>query len=202
VTNKRRRLTGVVVSNKMDKTVVVRVDRTFRHPLYGKVISESKRFMAHDEENGCELGDTVVMVESRPISRHKRWVVQTIVREDVSARTAEVDEVAEVPELEELQAVEEPEVYPEAEVDMPEEEAYKEMVPAPEEFDEVEAEAEAEVEAEVEEFEEVEAEAEEVEAEAAEEFVEPEAEEVEELEAEDAADAQDGDVDEDDEVAS
>ena len=79
MTNKRRRLTGVVVSNKMDKTVVVRVDRTFRHPLYGKVIRESKRFMAHDEDNGCELGDTVVMVESRPISKDKKWRLLEIV---------------------------------------------------------------------------------------------------------------------------
>ncbi len=178
MTNKRRRLTGVVVSNKMDKTVVVRVDRTFRHPLYGKVVSESKRFMAHDEYNGCELGDTVVMVESKPISRHKRWVVQTIVREDISARTAEVDEVAEVPELEEIQAVDVPEVY-----DMPEEEV--------EEVEEVYEEAyEAEV-------------YEEVEAEAAEEYVEAEAYdvEVEEVESEDVPEAQDEEYN-DDEVAS
>lgn len=100
MTNNRRRLTGYVVSNKMDKTVVVKVDRTYRHPLYGKVITESKRFMAHDEGNECEIGDTVVMVESRPISRHKRWVVQEIIREDASARTVEVAAVATVPEIE------------------------------------------------------------------------------------------------------
>jgi small subunit ribosomal protein S17 len=55
--------------------------------------------MAHDEHNDCQIGDTVVIVESRPLSRHKRWVVQSIVREDVSARTAEVDEVAAAPEI-------------------------------------------------------------------------------------------------------
>ncbi len=96
--NGRRRLTGTVVSNKMQKTVVVRVDRSYRHPLYGKVVRDSRKFMAHDENNDCQMGDTVVIVESRPLSRHKRWVVQTIIREDASARTAEVDEVAAAPE--------------------------------------------------------------------------------------------------------
>lgn len=89
--NNRRRLTGTVVSNKMQKTAVVQVEKTFRHPLYGKVISEAKRYMAHDEQNEAELGDTVVIVESRPISRHKRWVIQEIVRQDISAQQAEVD---------------------------------------------------------------------------------------------------------------
>ena len=96
--NSRRRLTGVVTSNKMDKTVVVRVDRTYRHPLYGKVVRSHKRFMAHDEHNDCQIGDTVILVESRPLSRHKRWAVQEIVREDVSARTTEVAELVGVPE--------------------------------------------------------------------------------------------------------
>jgi small subunit ribosomal protein S17 len=96
--NNRRRLTGIVTSNKMDKTVVVRVDRTYRHPLYGKVVRSHKRFMAHDEHNDCQIGDTVVLVESRPLSRHKRWAVQEIVREDVSARMTEVAELIAVPE--------------------------------------------------------------------------------------------------------
>lgn len=91
--NNRRRLTGTVVSNKMQKTAVVQVEKTYRHPLYGKVLSEAKRYMAHDEENEAELGDTVVIVESRPISRHKRWVIQEIVRQDISAQQAEVDEL-------------------------------------------------------------------------------------------------------------
>ena len=113
--NRRRRLTGTVVSNKMQKTVVVQVDRSYRHPLYGKVIRTYKRYMAHDEENTCEIGDTVTIVESRPISRHKRWVVQEILREDVSARMTEVAEVAEV----ELPVVTETEVPDETQVPAP-----------------------------------------------------------------------------------
>lgn len=97
MSNNRRRLTGTVISNKMDKTVVVKVTRTGRHPLYGKVISTDKKYMAHDEGNRCEMGDSVVIVESQPISRHKRWVVQEIVGTDLSARTADVaDLVSEV----------------------------------------------------------------------------------------------------------
>ena len=80
--NKRRRLQGTVVSNKMSKTVVVRVDRVFRHPLYGKVVRSFKKHMAHDEGNECKIGDRVIIVESRPLSRRKRWVVQEIVRHD------------------------------------------------------------------------------------------------------------------------
>jgi small subunit ribosomal protein S17 len=80
VTNKRRRLVGRVTSDKMDKTVVVAVDRTMRHPVYEKVMRTTKKYMAHDEENSASVGDIVRIVESRPISRHKRWVVQEIVR--------------------------------------------------------------------------------------------------------------------------
>ena len=78
--NKRKRLVGRVTSNKMDKTVVVAVDSTVRHPLYGKVVRTTKKYMAHDEDNHCEVDDIVRIVESRPISRHKRWVVQEIVK--------------------------------------------------------------------------------------------------------------------------
>src|SRR5687768_16954808 len=74
----RRRLTGKVTSNKMQKTVVVQVDSRHRHPLYGKVVNKATRFMAHDEL-GAAMGDTVTIVESRPISKHKRWVVEAIV---------------------------------------------------------------------------------------------------------------------------
>ncbi|MBC8332246.1 MAG: 30S ribosomal protein S17 [Anaerolineae bacterium] len=88
--NNRRRLTGVVVSDKMQKTVVVEVTRTYRHRLYGKVVSDSSRFMAHDEL-GCQIGDEVSIVESRPISRRKRWVVEQRLQEDQAA--ASVDEV-------------------------------------------------------------------------------------------------------------
>jgi small subunit ribosomal protein S17 len=82
--NNRRRLVGVVTSNKMQKTVVVEVSRTFRHPLYLKVIHSSKRMMAHDEL-GCQIGDHVRIVESRPLSHSKRWVVEEILRRDVRA---------------------------------------------------------------------------------------------------------------------
>jgi len=80
--NERRRLQGVVASNKMQKTVVVKVTRTFRHPLYTKVVHTSKRLMAHDEL-GCQEGDVVRIVESKPISLHKRWVVEEILKRDI-----------------------------------------------------------------------------------------------------------------------
>ena len=82
--NNRRRLVGVVTSNKMQKTVVVEVSRTFRHPLYLKVVHNNKRMMAHDEL-GCQIGDQVRIVESRPISRTKHWVVEEILRRDIRA---------------------------------------------------------------------------------------------------------------------
>jgi small subunit ribosomal protein S17 len=78
VRERRKRLVGRVVSDKMDKTVVVLVERTQRHPLYGKVIRKRKKFYAHDEENACREGDLVRIVESRPLSRLKRWVVEEI----------------------------------------------------------------------------------------------------------------------------
>lgn len=76
----RKRLEGRVVSNKMDKTVVVEVQRTRRHPLYGKVIRLSKRYKAHDEENSCMPGDRVRIVESRPYSKDKHWRVEEILQ--------------------------------------------------------------------------------------------------------------------------
>ena len=75
---------GTVVSNKMDKTVVVRIDRYKRHRLYGKSMKVTQRYKAHDENNECRLGDTVKMVESRPLSREKRWrVIEIIKKGDV-----------------------------------------------------------------------------------------------------------------------
>lgn len=74
----RRRLVGKVTSNKMTKTVVVQVDSRQRHPLYGKVVSRATRFKAHDEI-GCQMGDTVRIVESKPISKEVRWVVEEVV---------------------------------------------------------------------------------------------------------------------------
>lgn len=74
----RRRLEGVVLSDKMDKTVVVEVTRLRRHKLYKKVIRQRRKFMVHDEDSSCQVGDRVRIVESRPLSRHKHWVVETI----------------------------------------------------------------------------------------------------------------------------
>jgi small subunit ribosomal protein S17 len=82
--NNRRRMTGRVTSNQMQKTVVVEVSRTFRHPLYKKVVHSRKRLMAHDEL-GCQIGDEVSIVESQPISRRKRWVVVEILHREIGA---------------------------------------------------------------------------------------------------------------------
>lgn len=79
--NNRRRITGVVTSNKMQKTVVVEITRNFRHPLYKKVIHSSNRVKAHDEL-GCQIGDEVQIVESRPLSAEKRWVVEAIIKRE------------------------------------------------------------------------------------------------------------------------
>lgn len=89
--NKRRRITGHVTSNKMDKTVVVEYTRTYRHPLYQKVVHSNKQVMAHDEL-GCEPGDLVRIVESRPISRHKHWVVEEILRRSLVGGESLVEE--------------------------------------------------------------------------------------------------------------
>jgi len=75
----RKVLEGIVVSDKMDKTVVVKVERAFRHPLFGKTVKKTKKFMAHDEENSCNVGDRVLIEECRPLSRRKRWRVRKIV---------------------------------------------------------------------------------------------------------------------------
>lgn len=81
-----RRMRGTVSSNKMDKTVVVRVERVKEHPIYRKKYTVSTNFKAHDAENSCKVGDVVEIVESRPISRDKRWVVdRTIATAEVTA---------------------------------------------------------------------------------------------------------------------
>lgn len=77
--NERRRLSGVVTSNKMMKTVTVEITRTYRHPIYKKVVHLSKNVKAHDEL-GCEIGDQVQIVETRPLSKEKRWVVESILK--------------------------------------------------------------------------------------------------------------------------
>ena len=78
MSGQKKTFVGRVVSDKMDKTVVVRVDRLHRHRLYKKVIKATQKYKAHDEENVCGIGDIVRIAESRPISRDKRWVVQEI----------------------------------------------------------------------------------------------------------------------------
>jgi small subunit ribosomal protein S17 len=85
----RKVLIGTVVSNKMQKTIVVEVTRKKAHPLYGRVISIRKKFYAHDEKNEAHVGDTVRIEESRPLSRLKRWTLKEIVR-----KTALVPEIA------------------------------------------------------------------------------------------------------------
>lgn len=77
---RRKWLTGRVVSDKMDKTVVVQVERLVRHPRYGKVSRRAKKYKAHDEGNACCVGDTVRIAEFRPLSREKRWVVEEILK--------------------------------------------------------------------------------------------------------------------------
>ena len=70
---------GIVVSNKMDKTVVVVVQRLVKHPMYKKYVKRRSKYKAHDEQNGCSIGDRVVITETRPLSKDKRWRVRTIV---------------------------------------------------------------------------------------------------------------------------
>ena len=76
---KARTATGKVVSNKMDKTITVLVERRVKHPVYGKYITRSSKLHAHDEQNVCNLGDTVIVAESRPISKSKTWKLLEVV---------------------------------------------------------------------------------------------------------------------------
>ena len=74
----RKTLVGEVISNKMMKTVSVRVDRLMKHPKFSRYVRRSRTFMAHDEKGICQLGDRVQIIESRPLSRHKRWRVMAV----------------------------------------------------------------------------------------------------------------------------
>ena len=85
MSNNRRRMTGLVTRAKAIKTVSVRVDRSYRHRLYGKVVHTSKEYLVHDEL-GCHPGDEVRIVESRPLSKRKRWVVEQILRKATEAQ--------------------------------------------------------------------------------------------------------------------
>jgi small subunit ribosomal protein S17 len=89
--NDRRRLEGVVTSNKMMKTVVVEISRTYRHPLYKKVVHSSRRVKAQDDL-GCEIGDLVQIVETRPASKDKRWAVETILKHKIAQIVTTVEE--------------------------------------------------------------------------------------------------------------
>ena len=79
----KRQLTGTVVSDKMDKTAVVQVERLVKHSLYKKYIRRRNKFAAHDKDNSCNIGDKVLITESRPISKHKRWRVSEIIEKAV-----------------------------------------------------------------------------------------------------------------------
>lgn len=79
----RKTRTGLVVSNRMEKTVVVRVERRFRHKLYGKFVKTSVKYLADDPENQCNVGDVVLIEECRPLSKRKRWRVRSIVEQAV-----------------------------------------------------------------------------------------------------------------------
>ncbi|HKL66345.1 MAG: 30S ribosomal protein S17 [Bacteroidales bacterium] len=79
--NLRKERTGIVVSNKMDKSITVAVKRRVKHNVYGKYLNKTKKFLAHDEENTCNIGDTVRIMETRPLSKNKSWrLVEVIER--------------------------------------------------------------------------------------------------------------------------
>ena len=80
--NLRKERTGVVVSNKMDKTIVVAVERKEKHPLYGKFVKKTTKFVAQDEKNECGIGDTVLIMETRHLSKTKNWRLVEIVEKD------------------------------------------------------------------------------------------------------------------------
>jgi small subunit ribosomal protein S17 len=77
--NKRKTITGIVVSDKMDKTVVVAVENYAQHPVYKKIIKRTRKYKAHDEKNECKTGDRVKLMETRPLSKEKRWRVVQII---------------------------------------------------------------------------------------------------------------------------
>jgi small subunit ribosomal protein S17 len=77
--NLRKERIGLVVSNKMDKSIVVTIERRFKHPVYGKYIKKTNKFVAHDEKNECNIGDTVRIMETRPLSKNKNWRLVEII---------------------------------------------------------------------------------------------------------------------------
>jgi small subunit ribosomal protein S17 len=77
--NLRKERIGLVVSNKMDKSIVVKIERRFKHPIYGKFVKKTNKFVAHDEKNECNIGDTVRIMETRPLSKNKNWRLVEII---------------------------------------------------------------------------------------------------------------------------
>ena len=80
--NLRKTRTGIVASNKMDKPIVVAVQDNVKHPLYNKIVKRTVKFKAHDEENACNIGDRVMIMETRPLSKDKRWRLVEIIEKD------------------------------------------------------------------------------------------------------------------------
>ena len=81
--NLRKVMTGTIVSNKMDKTIVVAVETSVKHPIYGKIVKKTYKLKAHDEENQCQIGDRVKVMETRPLSKDKRWRLVEVVEKAV-----------------------------------------------------------------------------------------------------------------------
>ena len=91
--NSRRRITGVVTSNKMQKTVVVKTMHLTRHAKYSKIVKRHNKFKAHDESGAAKLGDTVRIVESRPLSKDKRFIVKQIIKKAIEAQVISPEEI-------------------------------------------------------------------------------------------------------------
>ena len=87
----KKTMTGVVVSNKMDKTIVVKVERRFAHPVYKKVVKTTKKYKVHDEKNECVEGDFIRIQETRPLSKEKRWRLMDIVSKDKTLISKKVE---------------------------------------------------------------------------------------------------------------
>jgi small subunit ribosomal protein S17 len=86
--SQRKTRVGKVVSDKMDKTVIIAVETLVRHPLYGRTVRRTKKYKAHDEMNACQIGDKVLMAETRPLSKEKRWrVAQILIRAEEKGRS-------------------------------------------------------------------------------------------------------------------
>ena len=77
--NLRKERTGLVISNKMDKSIVVQIERRYKHSVYGKYVKKTNKFVAHDEKNDCNIGDTVRIMETRPLSKIKNWRLVEII---------------------------------------------------------------------------------------------------------------------------